>query len=55
MSNIDKRKKLNANPFEYTVTKDEKVFISYDGKQIKSLKGHPFIQVLMKVFFIGQG
>ncbi|TDL31268.1 hypothetical protein E2R51_12905 [Jeotgalibacillus sp. S-D1] len=49
MSNIDKRNKLNENPFEYTVTKDEKVFVSYEGKQIKSLKGKEAKRLLSKL------
>lgn len=49
MSNIDKRNKLNEEPFDYTVTKDEKVFISYEGKQIKSLKGKEAKRLLAKL------
>jgi len=49
MSSIDNRNKLDENPFEYTVSKDEKVFISYEGKQIKSLKGMDAKRLLGKI------
>ncbi len=38
-SPIDKRGKLDANPFTYRVTKDKKIFISWHGKRITILSG----------------
>jgi hypothetical protein len=38
MSEIDKRGKLEEEPFTYQVTKDGKVFIYWHGKQIMILK-----------------
>jgi hypothetical protein len=39
MSEIDKRGKLEENPFSFRVTKDGKVFIQWSGKQVMALKG----------------
>ncbi|TQR19856.1 hypothetical protein [Psychrobacillus vulpis] len=39
MDNIDKRKRLEDNPFSYQITKNKTVFLEYHGKQIKILKG----------------
>jgi len=39
MHQIDKRGKLAEEPFTYKITKDEKVFIHWHGKQIMILKG----------------
>ena len=39
MGNIDKRDKLKEERFSYRISKDNKVFISWDGKQIMILKG----------------
>ncbi len=39
MSTVDKRGKLDAEPFAYQTSKDGKVFLSYQGKQVKTLKG----------------
>jgi len=39
MSEIDKRGKLEAEPFSFRVTKGRKVFIHWNGKQILVLKG----------------
>ena len=38
MSTTDKRGKLDAEPFAYRTSKDGKVFLSYQGKQVKILK-----------------
>jgi hypothetical protein len=38
MSGIDKRGKLEEQPFAYRTTKDGKVFIQWHGKQIVILK-----------------
>lgn len=39
MGNIDKRNRLDEEPFSYRITKDKTVFIDYYGKQVKILKG----------------
>lgn len=39
MSGIDKRGKLEKQPFTYQTTKDGKVFIHWHGRQIIILKG----------------
>ncbi|MBZ5200683.1 hypothetical protein HU147_05595 [Planomicrobium chinense] len=39
MSNIDKRNRLDEEPFTYKISKSQMVFISYKGKEIKSVKG----------------
>lgn len=39
MSNIDKRDKLGEEPFSYQVTKKGAVLVSYDGRQIRIVKG----------------
>ncbi|MFI8575500.1 hypothetical protein [Rossellomorea aquimaris] len=39
MDNTDKRNRLDEAPFRYRVNKDQSVFIEYEGKQVKILKG----------------
>ncbi|MDN7228793.1 hypothetical protein QWY22_01065 [Planococcus liqunii] len=39
MSTIDKRNRLEEEPFTYRISKNLTVFISYRGKEIKSVKG----------------
>ncbi|MGG1631180.1 hypothetical protein [Rossellomorea sp. NRS-1567] len=39
MENIDKRNRLDEAPFQYRINKDQTVFIDYEGKQVKILKG----------------
>ncbi|PIH60223.1 hypothetical protein CS562_09250 [Paenibacillus sp. LK1] len=39
MSNIDKRNRLSEQVFSYTLTKDNKVFIYWNGKQVSILSG----------------
>ena len=36
---VDKRNILGEEVFTYRVTKDNKVFISYEGKQVTTLSG----------------
>ena len=36
---VDKRGILDEEVFTYRVTKDQKVFISYEGKQVVTLSG----------------
>ncbi|MBI5930851.1 MAG: hypothetical protein HY862_16190 [Chloroflexi bacterium] len=37
--NLDKRQKLQDEPFDFQITKDQKVLIYWHGKQIKILAG----------------
>ena len=39
MDNVDKRGMLDEEIFSYRITKDKKVFISYEGKQVTTLSG----------------
>ncbi|WP_026690460.1 hypothetical protein [Alteribacter aurantiacus] len=39
MGGIDKRNRLSEDPFHFRVTKDNTVFLDYEGKQVKILKG----------------
>ena len=36
---VDKRQKLADSPFDYQVTKDGQLFVFWQGKQVKTLKG----------------
>lgn len=38
LSDVDKRNKLDEEPFSYNVSKDNKVFIYWCGKQVTILK-----------------
>lgn len=49
MGSIDKRHRLDEEPFRYRVTKDHTVFLDYYGKQAKILKGKEAAQFLNKV------
>jgi hypothetical protein len=37
MSEIDKRNKLDVEPFDYDITKDNRVLLYWNGKLIKTL------------------
>lgn len=39
MDNIDKRNRLEEEPFSFRRTKDHTIFVDYYGKQVKILKG----------------
>ncbi|MGM0852850.1 MAG: hypothetical protein ACQEWI_09620 [Bacillota bacterium] len=39
MDNTDKRNRLDEAPFQYRVNKDQSVFIEYERKRVKILKG----------------
>lgn len=39
MNGVDKRGKLEEQPFTYRITKDGQVFIHWHGRQIMTLKG----------------
>jgi hypothetical protein len=49
MGNIDKRNRLDESPFMYRVTKSGVVFIDYEGRQVKVLKGKDADRFLEKV------
>ena len=49
MSNIDKRNRLGEMPFHYQVNKDQSVFIGYEGKQVKILKGKDAEKFLKRI------
>jgi hypothetical protein len=49
MGNIDKRNRLGEAPFRYAITKTNTVFIDYEGKQIKVLKGKEAEKFLKRV------
>jgi hypothetical protein len=46
---VDKRQKLSEAPFDYQVTKDNKVFISYHNKTVKILSGKAAEKLLAAV------
>lgn len=48
-SEIDKRNILDEEPFSYKVTKDKKVFIYWQGKQVTILKGKLSEEFLAKI------
>ncbi|MDQ7026101.1 MAG: hypothetical protein Q9P01_02475 [Anaerolineae bacterium] len=39
MSNIDKRNKLNDEPFDYAISKESRVLLYWHNKHIKTLAG----------------
>jgi hypothetical protein len=39
MGEVDKRGRLEEEPFSYCITKDKKIMIYWQGKQVKILKG----------------
>ncbi|UJF27132.1 hypothetical protein [Planococcus sp. 107-1] len=47
--NSDKRNRLGENPFTYTISKNQTVFISYEGKQIKIAKGKEAEKLIGKI------
>jgi len=47
--NVDQRGKLEDNPFDYQITKDGKVMISYQGKQVKVMKGKPAEKLIARL------
>jgi len=49
MDNIDKRNRLDDEPFSYRVTKNNTVFLDYFGKQIKTLRGKDAEKFLEKI------
>ncbi|MGR3762699.1 hypothetical protein [Rossellomorea sp. NS-SX7] len=49
MGDIDKRNRLDESPFQYRITKNGMVFIEYEGRQVKVLKGKDADRFLEKV------
>ena len=49
MENIDKRGILDEDIFSYRITKDKKVFISYEGKQVTILSGKKAEDFITKI------
>jgi hypothetical protein len=49
MDNIDKRHRLDEEVFTYRTNKDNKVFISWNGKQVMILKGKQATEFLKKI------
>lgn len=49
LDNIDKRNKLKEEVFSYRVSKDNKVFIFWNGKEVMILKGKESEKFLLKV------
>ncbi len=47
--NVDQRGKLEDNPFDYQITKDGKVMIFYNGKQVKVMKGKPAEKLIARL------
>ncbi|OAT85072.1 hypothetical protein A6P54_19710 [Bacillus sp. MKU004] len=53
MSNIDKRNRLEESPFTYREMKNGMVFIDYEGKQVKILKGKEADKFIKRVKMAG--
>jgi hypothetical protein len=49
MDEVDKRNVLDNEVFTYRVGKDDKVFISWHGKQVKILKGEEARKLIGKM------
>jgi len=49
LGNIDKRNKLEEEVFSYRISKDDKVFIFWQGKQVMILKGKESKKFLSKI------
>lgn len=49
MDQIDKRNRLNDEPFRFRLNKNNTVFLDYNGKQVKILKGKEAEKFLKKM------
>lgn len=49
MNQIDQRDKLKEEPFSYRVSKDNKVFLFWNDKQVMILKGKESEKFLSKI------
>lgn len=46
---VDKRGKLDENPFEYQITKDNRVLIYWASRLIKTLKGKEAEKLITRI------
>ena len=49
MPEVDKRGKLEAQPFDFQITKDERVLIYWDNRIIMTLKGDAAKKLITKL------
>lgn len=49
MTNIDKRHRLDDSPFSYRVSKNNIVFVDFNGKLVKTIKGKEAEKILSKI------
>ncbi|MCM3080808.1 hypothetical protein [Brevibacillus invocatus] len=49
MEPIDKRNRLDDEPFSYRIAKNNTIFLDYLGKQVKMLKGNDAEKFLQKI------
>lgn len=49
MSEVDKHNKLDEEPFSYKISKDNKVFIYWNGKQVTILNGKDSDRFLVRI------
>ncbi|MEW9094615.1 MAG: hypothetical protein AB2417_05985 [Clostridiaceae bacterium] len=49
MNEVDKRNKLDEEPFSYKILKDNRVFIYWNGKQVTILKGKESSKFLSQI------
>lgn len=49
MGNIDKRKRLEEEVFTYRITKNNIVFIDYNGKHVTTLKGKEAEKIIKRI------
>ena len=49
MGGIDKRNRLNEEPFTYQTMKNGTIFIYYKGKQIKMMKDHEAERLIARI------
>ncbi len=49
MPEVDKRGKLEAQPFDFQITKDERVLIYWDNRIIMTLKGEAAKKLISKL------
>ena len=49
MPEVDKRGKLDEQPFDFQITKDGRVLIYWDNRLIMTLKGQPADKLIAKL------
>jgi hypothetical protein len=49
LGNIDKRKRLVEEVFTYRITKNNMVFIDYNGKHVTTLKGKEAEKIIKRI------